>query len=211
MNQIIDMNQFASPSGRLAGRDGNPPVILGIGGTLRPSSSSEVALRLALKAAAQCGASTEILTAEHLGLPMYDPQTADSIDAAANLLDAVRRADCLIIATPGYHGGMSGFLKNVLDYLQGLAQDPEPYIHNKAVGCIVSAAGWQAGATVLASVRSTVHALRGWPTPLGVVINSSQAPFGPDGNVADPKVGDQLEILAGQVVAFARTRTVTFQ
>lgn len=212
MNQNIDANRLVVPSLQRAGRSGDAaPVILGIGGTLRPSSSSEVALRIALKAAAGFGATTEILTAEDLALPMYDPQTADGIDAANSLLEAVRRADCLIIATPGYHGGMSGFLKNVLDYLQGLAQDPAPYIHNKAVGCIVSAAGWQAGATVLASVRSTVHALRGWPTPLGVAINSSQAPFGADGEVKDPKVGEQLVTLAGQVVDFARARTVTFQ
>jgi FMN reductase len=204
------MNNLSSVEHHAVSTAGRAPVILGIGGTLRPFSSSEVALRNALGAAARQGATTEILTAEDLGLPMYDPQQADDLEAARYLLEAVRRADCLIIATPGYHGGMSGFLKNVLDYLQGLAADPEPYIHNKAVGCIVSAAGWQAGATVLASVRSTVHALRGWPTPLGVVINSALAPFGPGGEVVDPKVDEQLTILANQVVTFGRARMGAF-
>ncbi|VCU68629.1 NADPH azoreductase [Pigmentiphaga humi] len=185
---------------------GRPPVILGIGGTLRPYSSSELALRLALEEARRLGAETELLVAADLGLPMYDPAQAHHVEAANQLLEAVRRADCVIFATPGYHGGISGFLKNALDYLQGLADDPDPYLHNKAVGCIVSAAGWQAGATVLASVRATIHALRGWPTPLGVAINSAQAPFGADGKVADAKVGEQLAALAGQVVTFARAR-----
>jgi FMN reductase len=49
-----------------------------------------------------------------------------------------------------------------------------------------------------------VHALRGWPTPLGVVINSMTKPFGGDGQVVDPKVGDQLATLAEQVATFAR-------
>lgn len=76
----------------------------------------------------------------------------------------------------------------------------------KAVGCIVTTLGWQAGVTTLTSLRSTVHALRGWPTPLGVVVNSSAKPFGPDGEALDPKVAGQLAGLGGQVASFARMR-----
>ncbi len=209
---VLAMSNFRAASPSLeAPREPRPLRVLGIGGTVRPFSSSELALRHALAAAAERGAETEILTAGDLALSMYDPQSAEACEAAARLLDAVRRADCLVFATPGYHGGMSGLLKNVLDHLQGLADDPAPYIHGKAVGCIVSAAGWQAGATVLASVRATVHSLRGWPTPLGVVINSSLKPFGPGGEVVDAKVGEQLAILGGEVMEFARGRAGALQ
>ncbi|WP_329460038.1 NADPH-dependent FMN reductase [Streptomyces sp. NBC_01497] len=125
---------------------------------------------------------------------------------ARYFLDAVRRADSIVIASPGYHGGTSGLLKNALDYLQELAADPVPYVDGKAVGCIVTTLGWQAGVTTLTSLRSTVHALRGWPTPLGVVVNSSAKPFGPDGEALDPKVAGQLAGLGGQVASFARMR-----
>jgi FMN reductase len=135
---------------------------------------------------------------------MYDPHEPVLGEEAAFLVDAVRNADSLIIATPGYHGGMSGLLKNALDYLQALAEDPVPYLHNKAVGCIVTAAGWQAGATTLTSLRSTVHALRGWPTPLGVMINSTTKPFDADGSVRDPNVSDQLANLGRQVASFVQ-------
>ncbi len=203
------MNNLASPH-RHANKPQHAPIVLGIGGTLRPGSSSEQALRLALRAAGDRGAKTEIITAPDLNFPAYDPESADSIEAAKHLIDAVRQADCLLIATPGYHGGISGLLKNALDYLQALADDPEPYIHNKAVGCIVTAAGWQAGATTLTSLRSTVHALRGWPTPLGVVINSATKVFGSDGEALDPKVGDQLTTLGRQVVSFAQAQMKSF-
>jgi NAD(P)H-dependent FMN reductase len=43
--------------------------VLGIGGTLRPGSSSEQALRIALAAAAERGAATEIFTARDLHFP----------------------------------------------------------------------------------------------------------------------------------------------
>jgi FMN reductase len=179
--------------------------VLGIGGTLRPGSSSEQALRIALSAAAERGAATELLTARDLNFPMYDPGTGP-VAAAQWFIDAVRRADGLIIATPGYHGGTSGLLKNALDYLQELAGDPAPYLDGKAVGCLVTASGWQAGGTTLTSLRATVHSLRGWPTPLGVVINSSDRPFGPDGTVADAKVAGQLITLGDQVWSFARAQ-----
>jgi FMN reductase len=183
-------------------RSGEGQFIVGIGGTLRSSSSSEIALRCALDAAAARGARTQLISARELVLPMYDADRPDA-DAAGQLLAAVRACDGLILATPGYHGGISGLLKNALDYLQELAADPEPYLDGKAVGCIVTAAGWQAGATTLATVRSVVHALRGWPTPLGVVVNSLSSPFGPAGEVQDPRLSAQLDIVGQQVVSFA--------
>ena len=186
---------------------GQAPRVLGLGGTLRAWSSSEKALRYALDAAAERGASTRLITAAELDLPMYDPDRV-AAGHAEDLLAAVREADALVIATPGYHGNLSGLLKNALDYLQELADDPSPYLHDKAVGCIVTAAGWQAGAATLAALRATVHALRGWPTPLGVVINSAEPVFGPGGAVTDPKIAAQLGILGDQVVTFARRHRI---
>lgn len=182
------------------------PHILGIGGTLRAGSSSEQALRLALRAAERLGATVEIIAAPELDFPAYQPETAASIEAAERLVAAARRADGIVIATPGYHGGMSGLLKNAIDYLQALADDPSPYLQGKAVGCIVAAAGAQAGGSTLASLRATVHALRGWPTPLGVAINSATPQFDRDGDAVDPKVGAMLEALAGEVVGFNPVR-----
>lgn len=186
----------AEPSARL--------LVVGIGGTLRPSSTSELALRAALASARNAGAETLLISAHELNLPMYDPGLAELTLAARHLIDTVRRADAVVISSPGYHGGISGLLKNALDYLQELAGDQRPYLHEIPVGCIVTAAGWQAGVTTLASLRSTVHALRGWPSPLGVVINSATPQFRDDGEVADGKVAAQLTALADQVTRFAR-------
>jgi FMN reductase len=59
---------------------------------------------------------------------------------------------------------------------------------------------------LLISLRSVVHALRGWPTPLGVAINTSTNPFGDDGSCVSAEVGNQLMLLAKQVVEFAERR-----
>jgi FMN reductase len=51
-----------------------------------------------------------------------------------------------------------------------------------------------------------VHALRGWPTPLGVAINTSEGRFEENHSPPSAAVSKQLSILAGQVVEFARQR-----
>jgi NAD(P)H-dependent FMN reductase len=51
------------------------------------------------------------------GLQRVCTESNDRPPAALRLLSALRRADGLIIATPTYHGGVSGLLKNALDYL----------------------------------------------------------------------------------------------
>ena len=108
----------------------------------------------------------------------------------APLIDPVRAADCVVIGTPGYHGGMSGLVKNALDHLELLRDDDRPYLDGRAVGVIVTAAGWQACGTALVSVRSAIHALRGWPTPFGVTVNSAEQ--SPD----DERVTGALQVLA---------------
>jgi FMN reductase len=179
------------------------PHIVGIGGTLRPNSSTEKALRLALAAAERAGASTTLLSGSALDLPMYEPEALSRGPVALDFVAQLRRADGLIIASPGYHGGISGFVKNALDHIEELARDQRPYLQDRAVGLIATGAGWQGAVVTLMALRDVVHALRGWPTPLGVPINTAEPVFDEDGGCIQPKIADQLDIMARQVVGFA--------
>lgn len=182
--------------------DDRDPYILGIGGTARPNSASERALRLALAAAAAKGATTSLLTADDLCLPMYAPGRSEQIPSARRLVAEFARADGIILSSPGYHGAVSGLIKNALDYAEDLRDADAPYFEGRAVGCIACAAGWQACTTTLMSLRMVVHALRGWPTPLGVIVNSTQSWEGPENTF----LHQQLEIVGHQVVWFAMIR-----
>lgn len=180
--------------------------VLGIGGSTRPDSSSERALRVATDAAAAAGAQIDLITGRDLMLPIYDTQSSVRTPEAAALVAAVRRCDALIVASPGYHGTMSGMLKNALDYLEDLRDDGRPYLDGLPVGCIAVAYGWQATVSTLHGLRTTVHALRGWPTPFGATVNAVEARF-PDGvGCSDPAVEEQLGRVGHQVAAFASKR-----
>jgi FMN reductase len=181
------------------------PFVLGIGGTLREQSSSERALRLALQAAEGEGAETLLLPARVLDMPAYGSAGAGS-SVGAGLIAAVAQADAIVLSSPGYHGGVSGLLKNALDYLEELRDSDPPYLDGRPVGCIACASGWQGATTTLLSMRSIVHALRGWPTPLGVTINSAEGGLGRDGAPPNEALSWQLQLLGRQVVQFARLR-----
>jgi FMN reductase len=182
------------------------PTVLGIGGTLRLGSSSELALRAALAGAERAGARTRIVAGAALDLPSYAPERGHRTEAAAELVELIRTADGIILSSPGYHGGPSGMIKNALDYVEDLREVDPPYLDGRAVGCIATAYGWQATVTTLVALRSVVHSLRGWPTPLGVAVRSSDAVFSEHGEVLDAALAVQLETMAHQVVEFARTR-----
>lgn len=187
------------------------PMILGLGGTLRDGSTSERVLSIALRAAERAGAEIQTFTGSKLDLPHYDPSNDLGRGAASELIEAYRRCDGMIIASPGYHGSISGMLKNALDYIEELSKDERVYLEDRPVGCIVCAYGWQATGTTLAALRSVIHALRGWPTPLGVTINSGQVTFDEAGQCSDSRVMAQLQTLAGQVMSFVHRAPVQQQ
>ena len=188
-------------------RSSNLPLVVGLGGTRRHGSSSERALAASLRSAEAAGARTIHFSAIDLDLPMYSPDLlAEDGERGRRFVEAVRECDGLIISSPGYHGGMSGLIKNAIDYIEELREDARVYLDGRAVGLIVSAYGWQATTTTLMGLRAVVHSLRGWPTPLGVAINSSQSVFEGD-RVIDEAVARNLEIVGKrQVVEFAQRR-----
>jgi FMN reductase len=178
-------------------------LIVGIGGTHRPNSSSELAARYALKAAAQAGARVQMFDGPSLSFPLYYPADETRDPSAVALVQALRKADGIIVAAPAYHGGISGLIKNALDYTEDMNRDTRVYFDDRAVGVIACAGGWQAAGATLAAMRSVVHALRGWNTPMGVMVNTANRVF--DGETClDADVARNLDIMTRQVVRFAR-------
>ena len=111
------------------------PLVVGIGGTVRSPSSSERALIAALAAAEAAGAETRMFGGEVLArLPIYNPTDGEEPADRRALVEAVRAADGLIVATPGYHGSISGLVKNALDCLEALRDDVRPYLDGRSVG-----------------------------------------------------------------------------
>lgn len=180
--------------------------IVGIGGTTSAGSSTEQALKIALRAAEAEGADVILFDGPTLAaMPHYSGGAVAESEEGRRLVEAVRGAHGVVIASPGYHGSISGLVKNAIDYVEETAKDLRVYLDGLPVGLIVTAYGWQATGSTLATMRSIVHALRGWPTPLGAAIRSVSGMF-KDGHCSDDASRGQLELVGKQVVEFARLR-----
>ena len=118
--------------------------IVAIGGTVYPGSTTEQAMRLATRPAAEAGAEVSVFGGEYLASLAHYRSTEYEAGSGSELVEAVRSADGVIISAPGYHGTISGLVKNALDYLEDLSRDTRPYLDGRAVGLITTAHGDQA-------------------------------------------------------------------
>jgi FMN reductase len=183
-----------------------PLRILAIGGSTRPDSSSERAVKAAARGAQAYGAEVRFIVSRDLMVPIYDTETEERSELAQQLVEAYRWADGLIVASPGYHGGISGMIKNALDYIEDLREHDRVYLDGVAVGCIAVSYGWQATVSTLHQLRQVAHAVRGWPTPMGASVNAMVTKLDHDGQSEDTQAIAQLELVGQQVAEFTRMR-----
>jgi len=183
--------------------------ILGLGGSLREESRTLGALRIALEGAAQASVQTSLLDLKELDLPLYDDRRdiATYPKPVFRLLEEARQTEGLILATPVYHGTLSGAMKNALDFLELLANDDPPWLSGKVVG-LISVAGGSSGTNAINSLIFACQALRAWILPRAVCLPGGA--FGSDGQLQDSRLKERLLKLGKEVAehaeVFARER-----
>ena len=177
--------------------------IVAVGGTMRPGSSTERALAIAADAVRDEGAEVVTFDGNYIAhLPHYrGPQWTETM--GGELIEAVRQADGILLASPGYHGTVSGMVKNAIDYLEELANDRRPYLEGRPVGLIVTAFGHQAANSGMTTLRTIAHSLRGWPTPFGAALKVSADSFCENGSCLDAAMKSQLQLVGRQVAQAA--------
>lgn len=91
--------------------------ILAISGSLRAASINSMLLRV-LAGVAPAG--VEVRIYQELGaLPLFNPDIAPPPAVVARLEQALMEADAVVIASPEYAHGVTGALKNGLDWMVG--------------------------------------------------------------------------------------------
>jgi len=164
--------------------------VLGVAGSIRRGSYSAQALKIALEHAKKQGAEVRMLDIGRM--PLYDPnaQASKEVEQAA---EAVSWADAIILASPDYHGSMSGALKNFLDYFY------EEFA-GKLFGYIV--ASHEKGLTVMDQMRTVVRQCYGWSMPYGVSVNGPQDFAG--GETTNARLSQRLRMMARDLVVYGR-------
>lgn len=82
---------------------------------MRENSFSTLAAKLVLQLSNKnYGAETRLLDLRQTELPTYNPE--DSSESNTQVQYLVKWADAFTLASPDYHGSMSGVMKNFLDH-----------------------------------------------------------------------------------------------
>ena len=168
--------------------------IVGISGSLRAGSYSQQALKVAIDRVQALGADVEILDLRQLNLPFCDgsKEYPDYPDVA-KLRQAVLEADGIILATPEYHGSISGVLKNALD-LMGFAE-----FTDKVTG-FISVLGGQSNSNALNDLRTIMRWVHAWTIPEQVAIGQAWQAFDQAGQLVDANLAQRLDAFAHSLV-----------
>jgi FMN reductase len=178
--------------------------IVGVGGSMRKGSYSTLTLNLVLEEAKRYEAESYMLELRKINLPLYNPNGSLSDQPSSsssynnnNNLETITKtlkwADAFILASPDYHGSMSGALKNFLDYFW------EEFA-GKTFGYIV--ASHEKGLTVVDQMRTAVRQCYGWSMPYNISINGEKD-FS-NGNLVNTALAERIKMLARDLVTYGK-------
>jgi len=170
------------------------PRVVALCGSLRDESHTRTALDVALEAASNRGARTDLLDLREFDLPVYDADEEDVGDVA-DLRRRIREADSILLGTPMYHGSYASPLKTALDYC-GFDE-----FEDKTVG-LLAVSGGSFPITALDHLRSVCRALDAWVLPYQAAVPNAPKKID-DGEITDPTIVDRVAVLGERAVEYA--------
>ena len=168
--------------------------IVGITGSLRDGSYAAQALQQAITRVEALGVAVEILDLREMNLPFCNggDEYPDYPDVAI-LRETVKAADGLILATPEYHGSVSGVLKNALDLMSF------EHLSGKVTG-LISVLGGQSNSNALNDLRVIIRWVHGWVIPEQIAIGQAWQAFDEQGKLLDEKISQRFDRFAQSLV-----------
>jgi FMN reductase len=164
--------------------------IVGISGSLREGSYSSSALNLVTQRLSDLGASVEIIDLRSLNLPFCDGgKDYSAYPDVAKLKQIVKAADGLVLATPEYHGSLSGVMKNALDLLTF------EELSDKVTG-LMSVLGGQSNSNALNDLRVIMRWVHAWVIPEQIAIGQAWQVFDKEEKLLDEKIAERFDQFA---------------
>src|SRR5207245_11698811 len=140
-------------------------------------------------------AKTRLLDLRNIRMPMFNPDISNEHhEQMEKVIEDLNWADAFVLASPDYHGSMSGAMKNFLDfYWEEFAV--------KTFGYLCSS--HERGLTVMDQMRTAVRQCYGWSLPYGVSINGEED-FDEKGEIVNSLLVKRLENLARDLVVYGK-------
>ncbi|MFC7440936.1 NADPH-dependent FMN reductase [Laceyella putida] len=173
--------------------------ILAVPGSLSEQSTTHMAVAIVANAAEKMGATVEIFDLREYPLPIYDGREESFYPETVHLFkQKMLEADGFILASPEYHGSISGVLKNALDFI-GARE-----LEGKLVALLGTAGGALGATNTLNTLNIICRTLHAWPLPSMPSVPQSYMAFKSDGTLKDEKLQQRLEDLGANLVKAIR-------
>lgn len=171
--------------------------VLGVGSSMREGSYGTRTLIIVLNSIKGYKAETLLLDLRATKMPIFNPSSSNSSATDTEIqkiTELVNWADAFILASPDYHGSMSGTMKNFLDhYWEEFA--------GKTFGYICTS--HEKGLTVMDQMRTAVRQCYGWSLPYGISVNAKED-FNEEGEIINELLDKRLKILARDLVTYGK-------
>jgi len=178
----------------------NSPKILAFAGSTRTESFNKKLVKIAMEGAKAAGAEVTYVDLRDLPMPLYD----GDLEIQQGLSDNVKKFkallmehDGLLISAPEYNSGISGVLKNTIDWasrpLPGEA--PLACFTGKITAIMSASPGVLGGLRGLVQVRSILSNIKVLVLPDQMAIPKANEAFNADGTLKDVKQQDAIESL----------------
>ncbi len=169
--------------------------VLGIGSSMRKNSFSTNTLSKVLEIiSVKYKTEARLVNLFETQLPIYRPSTKLDNENVKKVTNDVNWANVFVLASPDYHGSMSGTMKNFLDFFW-------KEFSGKTFGYIVSS--HEKGLTVMDQMRTAVRQCYAWSLPYGISINEGED-LGSDGKIVNSRLQSRMEMLARDLVVYGR-------
>jgi len=182
------------------------PKILVFGGSLRLESYNQKLAALAAEAAHEAGAEVTLISLRDYRLPLFDEDSEEAEgkpEAAKKLKEMFVRSDGFIIASPEYNSGITGTLKNTIDWVSRSDSDDEPPLiafNGKSAAIIAASPSARGGSRSLDQLRTLLGNIRVDVIDGQVTVPKAYEAFTADDRLVDGALMTAIEQLAGKLV-----------
>ena len=177
--------------------------LLAFSGSLRRDSFNKKLVQIAAGSARDAGAEVTYLDLQQYELPVYDGdiEAAGMPENVTTLKQIFREHQGLLIASPEYNGGISGALKNVIDWISRPEEGHPPMdcFTGRVAGLMSAAAGGLGGTRALPAVRTILQNIGIIVAPTMIGIPAAHNAFNDDGSLKDESKQDQVIALGAEV------------
>jgi chromate reductase len=175
--------------------------ILAFAGSTRTESFNKKLIKIAVSGARHAGAEVTLIDLRDFPLPLFDGdlEEREGLPENAKKLKALFLAHHgLLLSCPEYNSGVTGVLKNTIDWVSRSESDDEPDLAcytGKTAALMSASPGFLGGLRGLVQVRSILGNIKVLVLPDQVTVAKAHEAFNPDGSLKDAKKQAAVEKL----------------